>query len=102
MKPIDKMREIAIKMMQTKNMRFYIQDLGESIHFEPDTRDAVKKGHFDGKQIHYFKDINVFELSEYMAGAKQDQLHILGNFKTFKSALTALLSGRKIKPIQIY
>ncbi len=106
MNTIEQMRNEAIKRLLSINVQFHIEDLGNCIHFEPDTRCAIKAGlkagSFDGKQIIYWKNDNSFEYSEYQAGVKQNELHIFGNFKTFKSALTCLLSGVNKKPILIY
>ena len=103
---ITQMRNYAIKIFLSKNIQFKIEDLTDSIHFEPSTRNikalGIPASHFDGKQIIYWKADNRFELSEYQAGDNNNELHILAITKTFKAAISKLTSGKQIRPIKIY
>lgn len=55
-----------------------------------------------GMQCNVFDD--GFEVSQYQAGEKANELHIYGLYPTLKGAISSLLKGnsKRRKPIQIY
>ena len=81
----------------------------ETVYFEPETKKTNNKraDFFDGMQIVLFQNYAekndwIFEVSEYQAGAKQNELHIYKKTKQLKTALKSLIKGNKQKPIEIY
>ncbi len=64
-----------------------------TILIEPST-ELIK---FEGMQINYFKSpdqiLGVFEVSEYQAGKKQNELHIFSNNESLQEALKCLKKG---------
>lgn len=46
---------------------------------------------FAGMQIIF--EAGIYEVSQYMAGPKEDQMWIYGNYPTLKGALTSLIKG---------
>jgi len=85
-------------------MSAQVDDLTTDIMISPDTRKTgkLKAGKLDGMQIIYNHMDGKYEVSEYQAGAKQNELHIYANCKTLKSAITEMLKGNKRKPIEIW
>lgn len=87
------------------NMSAKVSDNGKEIFIEPDTKKVgsnLKGGKLDGMQIIYFKEDNIFEVSEYMAGKNENELHIYETTKSLKIALKGLLKGNKRKPNKIW
>lgn len=103
-KEIKEIRKAVAKYLHPIKLNATIQDLSNDFHktvlIDFDTRMAKNADrNFDGLQI-IFEDGN-FELSEYQAGLKENELHIFGNYKTINAAIKRLLKG-KCKPIQIW
>lgn len=75
---------------------------GEII-IEPSTRKTgtKRKDFFDGMQIIRHSD-GMYEVSEYMAGPKQDELYIYKETKSLKVALKDLIKGNNRKPVKKY
>jgi hypothetical protein len=84
-----------------------------SINFSHNSHQATKPGTLDGIQIIFEEPrqygilpAQSFEVSEYMAGPKENQLHILAHFDTMYKALKyvkKLAEGQpKPKPVKIY
>ena len=75
---------------------------GEII-IEPSTRKTgdKRKDFFDGMQIIRFPD-GTYEVSEYMAGPKEDEMYIYKETKSLKVALKDLIKGNNRKPIKKY
>jgi hypothetical protein len=74
----------------------------EVVFFEPETN---KSNLFDGMQLILFQNYEdkndfIFEVSEYQAGPKQNELHIFKITKSFKTALKSLIKGNNQKVIQ--
>jgi hypothetical protein len=98
---------IADKVQEFMNNLGYsarISNELNNVQIEPDTRKtgANRSDYFDGLQIWYFENAKMWEVSEYMAGKKEDQLWIYKNCKTLHEALNELIKGNKRKPIKIY
>ena len=100
----NKIRSIVNSFLLPLNMSARVCDNGDEIFIEPSTRKTgtLKAGKLDGMQIIYFKDQNIFEVSEYMAGEKENELHIYETTKSLKIALKGLLKGNKRKPSKIW
>lgn len=78
--------------------------LHDSFLIEPNTRLVGKnrKDFFDGMMITYFNDSKIYEVAEYQAGKKQDQLWIYKETKNLQTALNTLIKGNKRKPIKVW
>jgi len=76
---------------------------GGVIHIEPSTKTVGnnRSDFFDGMQINRFAD-GTYEVSEYQAGKKENELHIYKKTNSLIVALKDLIKGNKRKPIQIY
>ena len=74
------------------------------IIIEPDTRKTgfLKPRKLDGMQIIYTLQENEYEVREYQAGIKNNEIHIYARCKTIKGAISQLLKGNKRKPIDIW
>jgi hypothetical protein len=80
------------------------ESVGDVLYIiEPSTRKVGKNrsDFFDGMQITAFRD-GTFEVSEYMAGKNEDELHIYKETKSLILALKDLVKGNKRKPIKKY
>lgn len=78
------------------------KSIGDVLYIiEPSTRKVGthRSDFFDGMQIIALHD-GTFEVSEYMAGKNEDELHIYKETKSLTSALKDLIKGNKRKPIQ--
>lgn len=103
-KEVIQIRKAISKYLLPLKLNATIEDLSNEYHttilIDFDTRLADKaKRDFDGLQIIYSDGI--YEFSEYMAGEKQTELHIFGNYKTINAAFRRVLKG-KLTPIHIY
>jgi antirestriction protein len=81
-----------------------VDDLGSEINITPRVteKSKVKAGSLDGMQIIFDKQTGTYEVSEYQAGPKQDELHIYLETKSLTAALKNLLKGNGRKPIKIW
>jgi hypothetical protein len=81
-----------------------VDDLGSEINITPRITEhsKIKKGSLDGMQIIFDRKTGTYEVSEYQAGPKQDELHIFLETKSLTAALKNLLKGNKRKPIKIW
>ena len=93
--------EIADKAYQTTletNVFFTVSEAGTNLNpsfiIEP-TRYKDKK--LDGMQVIYAD--GVFEVSQYMAGKNENELHIYLETKSLKIALKSMLKGNKYRKI---
>jgi hypothetical protein len=78
-------------------------DLGQTILIEPrGNLKGKRKDLLNGMQIIYDKSNGVFEVSEYMAGPKQDKLYIYKETKSLIIALKDMLKGNHRKPIKVW
>lgn len=99
-----KLRLALIQILNPLGMEARVEDNGNEIFIEPNTKKIgkLKAGSLDGMQIIYFKKEKIFEVSEYMAGKKEDELWIYETTKTLKGAITGLLKGNNRKPTRKY
>lgn len=81
------------------DVQFKVEDNGDVINIEP-TQYKDKK--LDGMQILYIRNERMYEVSEYQAGPKQDELHIYKETPSLKLAIKELLKGNKRKPIKVW
>ena len=85
-------------------VNFEVSDLGSEIIIEPNTRFTFgnRPDYFDGMQIIYYAIDGIFEVSEYQAGSKENELHIYYETKSIKRAFNKLMLGNKQKPIKVW
>ena len=99
---LGKLRVIVNKFLNDYGMSARISKGNREIYIEPDTRKTgrLPKGSLDGMQIVY--EGGNFEVSQYMAGKNENELHIYKNTKFLKTALEELIKGNDRRPIKIY
>ena len=99
---IEKLKLVVNKFLNNYGMAAKISKGIREIYIEPDTRKTgrLPKGSLDGMQIIY--EGGIYEVSQYMAGKKENELHIYKNTKFLKTALEELIKGNDRKPIKIY
>ena len=79
----------------------YLQD-GTVVIYPSTTKvGSNRKDFFDGLQIIKWPD-GIYEVSEYMAGPKEDQTYIYKLTKSLNVALKDLIRGNNRKPVQKY
>ena len=90
-----------LKDNEIMNVSFNVTDLTTQYHstftIEPCTRKNEK---LEGMQIIY--EDGTFEVSEYQAGEKENELHIYKETPFLITALKDLLKGNKRKPIKVW
>jgi hypothetical protein len=100
-KIINHIQKVLFDTMQNKGISFKVNNLTHkeriTITIEPYN---YKGDSLDGMQILFEKGI--YEVAEYQAGPKQNELHIFLETKSFKVALKNMLKGNKRKPIKIW
>jgi len=95
----DQIIEFCLSQKIVKCKSFNIDNLtfknNQTILIEPSTENEK----FAGMQINYFKNENdlfgVYEVSEYQAGKKENELHIFSINDNLKDALKCLTKGNK-------
>lgn len=102
---LDKIRERVDNFLNPLGYSAKVEkSVGDVLYIiEPSTRKVGKNrsDFFDGMQITAFRD-GTFEVSEYMAGKNEDELHIYKETKSLILALKDLVKGNKRKPIKKY
>lgn len=71
-------------------------DLGEDVNL---TLPTEKRRDYEGMQMNYYADSKLYEVSEYMAGKNEDELHIFTKTTSLKIALKSLYKGNKKRKI---
>jgi len=89
------LNSLNLKEFRSFNIDNLSGSTGIIINIEPSTEN--KK--FEGMQINYFKHetqiFGSFEVSEYQAGKKENELHIFSDNQTLEGAIKCLLKGNK-------
>ena len=102
---LDKVREKVNNFLNPLGYSARVEkSIGDVLYIiEPSTQKVgnKRKDFFDGMQILAFQD-GSFEVSEYMAGANEDELHIYKETNSLNTALKELIKGNKRKPIKKY
>tara|TARA_R110000851_G_scaffold94050_2_gene204728 strand:+ start:5707 stop:6036 length:330 start_codon:yes stop_codon:yes gene_type:complete len=92
-------------IIQPQEINGSFNDLGDSYQFEPETRKPYKNKRADflhGMQIIYFIKDNIFEISEYQASERENELHIFKETNILKYAIKEVYKGNKRKPIKVW
>lgn len=99
---IDDIRKKANGFLHPLGYFARVDKLFDEILIEPCTFKTGnnRKDFFDGMQITIFPD-GVYEVSEYMAGQDQDELHIFKEARSLKAALKNMIKGNKRSPEKI-
>jgi hypothetical protein len=84
--------ELRTLFFEMAGHSIYFIDCGQTLCIE--TR-SCKNPLLNGMQILYFIQDGLFEVSEYMAGPKQNQLRVLTETKSLKIAVKSYLKGNK-------
>jgi hypothetical protein len=92
---IDKLKDSLYKM----GVVCTVSDCGNEIIIEPTTRNKPK---MEGMQIIYSELDKIYEVSEYQAGKKENELWIYLETQSLKRAVKNMLKGNKRKPIKIW
>lgn len=102
---LDKVREKVNNFLNPLGYSARVEkSIGDVLYIiDPSTQKVgnKRKDFFDGMQILAFQD-GSFEVSEYMAGANEDELHIYKETNSLNTALKELIKGNKRKPIKKY
>ena len=100
----NKFQDKCLFFFQSRGLNGTADNLLNTFSFEPDTRKTggERSDFFDGMQILYFVKEGIFEVSEYQAGPKGDQLHVYLETKSLKIALNRLLKGNRQRPVKIW
>ena len=102
---IDKVRERVNDFLNPLGYSAKVEEsIGSTLYtIEPNTRKVGnnRSDFFDGMQIIAEND-GTFEVSEYMAGKNENELHIYLVTKSLTLALKDLIKGNKRKPIKKY
>jgi hypothetical protein len=102
---LDKVREKVNNFLNPLGYSARVEkSIGDVLYIiEPDTRKVGKNrsDFFDGMQI-LGMDNGSFEVSEYQAGANENELYIYKETKSLILALKDLIKGNKRKPIKKY
>ena len=104
LKETKKINSILFNTMQNKNISFKVLDYSDEyfskIYIDVYDYSSVYGSKFDGMQIIF--EAGIYEVSEFQAGANQNELHIYKETSSFKIALKELLKGNKRKPIKVW
>jgi hypothetical protein len=98
-KEIVKLHNVVNEFSNKVGINFSIDclnDIHNTIIIQPKT----KSDFLAGMQILY--DVNGFEVSEYMAGVKENELWIYKNTNSIKIALKELMKGNNRTPIKVW
>lgn len=97
---IEEVRKTVREVLNPLGMDARVSMEGNDISIEPDTRKTgkLKKGSLDGMKIMYWAKEGIFEVAEYQAGKKENELWIYEQTKSLKVALNGLLKGNNRKP----
>ena len=98
MTTFENINKILFAKMKNKAIKFQIFDCTTK-HHSTILIDVCGGSKFDGMQIIF--ENGVFEVSEYMAGKNQHELHIYKETKSFLIALKDALKGNGRKPIKV-
>jgi hypothetical protein len=93
--------QLILTCMKLTGFQFRVSDLTLNANYPFLHMEIVSKDHqFDGMQIIWTE--NEYEVSEYQAGPKENELHIYFITKSLKIALKHFMKGNKQKPIKIW
>jgi len=96
--------KILSDTMQRQNISFNVLDYSDQyfskIYIDVYNYSKIHGSKFDGMQIIF--EAGIYEVSEYQAGKKANELHVYLETKSFKTALKNLLKGNNRKPIKIW
>jgi len=95
---ITEINKILLAEMENKFIGFKIDDLSNKFNTTINIEPTRYKGNLlDGMQIIY--ENGVYEVSQFMAGKNQNELHIYLETKSFLVALKNMLKGNKNRVI---
>lgn len=100
---IEKTRKEVYSILKPLGFEASVKQEKDGIGIEPDTRKTgnKRKDYFDGMKLMCWND-GTFEVAEYQAGKKQNELHIFKETKSLRVAICDLIKGNKRKPVKIF
>jgi len=103
MKQVNPYEKLIIQCIDLTGYSFRVSNisLNDNTNFVMEICNRDKDSRFDGMQI-IFDDVDGYEVSEYQAGEKQNELHIYKVTKSLKVALKCYMKGNNQNAIKIW